>query len=393
MILVDTRMSGTSTEMVSHRVQLELLGTTTREWLFRDDRDLGVHGHSKVSPDLKQSTHRFKEEDTFGVIFSCDSRNTFPTNVWIHKITKGKKSDRCDLCRDLWIEEVRFRTEKDLPGQTLGHIQHTCEVLSAEHIDDHHQCWRLSHGELTPLGASEWKFLCVSGEKWLQTIWDDITSEFKDIPYLNLTQDTIWNVTRAREMVRPLTSVEDRRIKEGIPRKTVVKESFWRMWSDGISVLPPVGNTTGIFCILEHKRMSDSLVSYLFIFHLRDLLLPPFKVICFIFTSGISFFHLLKLSVLGRVSMVWVREVTTRGVGWASEEVSDLITPPLNGVIHAFENIRVYIECSQCVRDKVNLFCLPVLTMYHRAYDDPEECVLVLGCTLIPNKVPITDSW
>jgi hypothetical protein len=32
------------------------------------------------------------------------------------------------------------------------------------------------------------------------------------------------------------------------------------------------------------------------------------------------------------------------------------------------------------------------LTMYHRAYDDPEECVLVLGCTLIPNKVPITDS-
>jgi hypothetical protein len=37
--------------------------------------------------------------------------------------------------------------------------------------------------------------LCVSDEKYLQTIWDDITSEFKDIPYLNLTQDTIWTVT------------------------------------------------------------------------------------------------------------------------------------------------------------------------------------------------------
>ncbi len=30
------------------------------------------------------------------------------------------------------------------------------------------------------------------------------------------------------------------------------------------------------------------------------------------FTSGLSFFLLLKLSCLGRVSMVWVREVTTK---------------------------------------------------------------------------------
>ncbi len=64
-------------------------------------------------------------------------------------------------------------------------------------------------------------------------------------------------------MTHPLTSVEDRRIKEGIPKETVVKESFWRMWPDGITVLPPVGNTTGIFCILEHKRMSDVFDRYL----------------------------------------------------------------------------------------------------------------------------------
>ena len=70
--------------------------------------------------------------------------------------------------------------------------------------------------------APEWSFLCVSDE----TIWDYITSEFKDIPYLNLTQDTIWNTVRAREMAHPLTPVEDRRIKEGIPKETVVKESF-----------------------------------------------------------------------------------------------------------------------------------------------------------------------
>jgi hypothetical protein len=42
-----------------------------------------------------------------------------------------------------------------------------------------------------------------------------------------------------------------------------VKESFWRMCPDGITVLPPVVHTPGIFCILEHKRMSDVCNRYL----------------------------------------------------------------------------------------------------------------------------------
>jgi hypothetical protein len=63
--------------------------------------------------------------------------------------------------------------------------------------------------------------------------------------------------------VEALTPVEDRRIKEGIPKETVVKESFWRMRPDGITVLSHVVNTTGIFCILEHKRMSDVCDQYL----------------------------------------------------------------------------------------------------------------------------------
>ena len=37
---------------------------------------------------------------------------TFPTNAWIHKITKKKESDRCDLCKALRIAEDRFTTEK-----------------------------------------------------------------------------------------------------------------------------------------------------------------------------------------------------------------------------------------------------------------------------------------
>jgi hypothetical protein len=76
--------------------------------------------------------------------------------------------------------------------------------------------------------------LCVSGEKCLQTIWDEITSDFEDIRYLNLTQETIWNAARTREMARPLTPVENKRIQEGIPRETVMKESFWRMRPDGM---------------------------------------------------------------------------------------------------------------------------------------------------------------
>jgi len=61
-------------------------------------------------------------------------------------------------------------------------------------------------------------------------------------------------------MARLLTPVEETRIKEGIPKETVVKESFWRMRPDGVAVL---GNKAGIFCILEHKRMSDVCERYL----------------------------------------------------------------------------------------------------------------------------------
>jgi hypothetical protein len=105
--------------------------------------------------------------------------------------------------------------------------------------------------------------LCVSGEKCLQTIRDEITADFEDIQYLNLTQETIWNAARAREMARPLKPGEHKRIQEGIPRETVMKESFCRMRPDGIAVLPPAGNKAGTFCILEHKRMSDCCEHYL----------------------------------------------------------------------------------------------------------------------------------
>jgi hypothetical protein len=42
----------------------------------------------------------------------------------------------------------------------------------------------------------------------------DIPSEIENLQYLNLTQDTIWNTARAREMDCPLTQTEARRIQE-----------------------------------------------------------------------------------------------------------------------------------------------------------------------------------
>jgi hypothetical protein len=231
-----------------------IISTFTADWFLREGQGRELLGEWMKKTAVKSQDQRR--------MLQANS-HTFPTNSWRHKITKGRESDRCDLCRTLWMVEGRFRTEEELPKQTLGHIQHTCEALSAAHIDAHHQCWRLIHGELARLAAPEWKFLCISGEKCLQTIWDEITTDFKDVQYLNLTQETIWNEARTREMAHPLKSAEHKRIQEGTPRETVMKESFWRMRPDGIAVLPPAGNKTDTFCILEHKRMSDCCEHYL----------------------------------------------------------------------------------------------------------------------------------
>jgi len=110
----------------------------------------------------------------------------------------------------------------------------------------HHQCWRLIHGELARLAAPEWKFLCISGEKCLQTLWNEIPSEIEGLHYLNLTQDALWTAARDREMGRPLTQAEISRVQEGQPKEDIAKERFWRMRPDGIAVLPPGGKSCKI---------------------------------------------------------------------------------------------------------------------------------------------------
>jgi hypothetical protein len=109
-----------------------ITSTVTADWFLREGQGREMLGEwMKMTSVRSQDQRRMLRENS----------HTFPTNVWIHKITKGKESDRYDLCRTLWIVEGRFRTEKEVPEQTLGHIQHICESLSTAHTDAHHQCW------------------------------------------------------------------------------------------------------------------------------------------------------------------------------------------------------------------------------------------------------------
>ncbi len=58
-------------------------------------------------------------------------------------------------------------------------------------------------------------------------------------------------------MKSPLTQAEGKKIQEGQPKEVVARERFSRLRPDGIAVLSPAGNKADVFCILEHKRMSD----------------------------------------------------------------------------------------------------------------------------------------
>ena len=47
----------------------------------------------------------------------------------------------------------------------------------------------------------EWRFMCITGEKNLETVWKEFTEEFEeDLEWMNITKDAIWNSARDREM-------------------------------------------------------------------------------------------------------------------------------------------------------------------------------------------------
>ncbi len=111
---------------MSHQIG-SISSTFTSDWYLRkgESRD-------KMGEWMKKATVR--SQDQRRMIQA--NTHSFPSNYWRNKITKGKESDKCDLCRVLWITEGRFNTEDELPIQTLGHIQHQCETLSEAHTLD-----------------------------------------------------------------------------------------------------------------------------------------------------------------------------------------------------------------------------------------------------------------
>ncbi len=66
-------------------------------------------------------------------------------------------------------------------------------------------------------------FVLVSGFRHYGMIYHPRSRVFQ---YLNLTQDTIWNTARDREMQCPPTQVENRRIQGGQSKEAVAKERF-----------------------------------------------------------------------------------------------------------------------------------------------------------------------
>jgi hypothetical protein len=179
--------------------------TFTSDWYLRKDKS-----RNKMGEWLKKTTVRSQDQRRM----LQPNTHSFPSNYWRHKITKGKETNRCDLCRSLWITEGRFNTEDDLPIQTLGHVQHQCETLSEIHTLVHHRFWRIIHTELGRLTSSKWQFICI------------------------------------------MTETEQERLKVGISKETIVVERIWKKRPDGFPIKISIETKEGELVILEFKRTS-----------------------------------------------------------------------------------------------------------------------------------------
>ena len=231
----------------------DITSTFTGDWLLTEGES-----RDKLGEWLKKLQVRYQDQRRMlKSIMHC-----FPSNFWRHKITNGKESDKCDLCKALWISQGRFTTESALPIQTLGHIQHTCEALSEIHTMTHHRCWCLIHGELSRLASSVWRFICISNEKSFRTAWTELAQEFPEV-FNHCAEQTLWNAARDTEMKHPLTRAETTRKQQGISLEQIAEDRLWNKRPDGIAFKMPTNTKTGVICLLEFKRMSDVTSHYI----------------------------------------------------------------------------------------------------------------------------------
>jgi predicted Zn-ribbon and HTH transcriptional regulator len=80
--------------------------TFTSDWYLRKGET-----QDKLGEWLKKTTVRSQDQRRMLQAIT----HSFPSNHWRHKITTAKESNRCDLCKALWIAEGRFTTQDDLP--------------------------------------------------------------------------------------------------------------------------------------------------------------------------------------------------------------------------------------------------------------------------------------
>jgi hypothetical protein len=230
-----------------------ITSTFTGDWFLTEGES-----RDKLGEWIKKTQIRYQDQRRMlKSIIHC-----FPSNFWRGKITNGKESDRYDLCKALWISQGRFTTEATLPVQTLGHIQHTCEVLSQIHTMTHHRCWCLIHGNLSRLTSSDWRCICIDNEKCFRTVWTELVQEFPEV-FNHCEEQTIWTVTRDSEMQRPLTHTETIRRQQGISHEQIAEDRLWNQRPDGIAFKMPTDTESGVICQLEFKRMSDVTSHYI----------------------------------------------------------------------------------------------------------------------------------
>ena len=82
--------------------EVSITVTYTADWLLRQ----GEYWR-KLGDWLKENSVNSQDQRRILKVIS----NTFPSNVWIHRITKGKESNKWDLWKDLRIKENHFTTQ------------------------------------------------------------------------------------------------------------------------------------------------------------------------------------------------------------------------------------------------------------------------------------------
>jgi hypothetical protein len=183
--------------------------TFTSDWYLRkgESRD-------KMGEWLKKATVRPPDQRRM----LQGNTHSFPSNYWRHKITKGKESNKFELCRALWIAEGRSNTDDEPPIQTLGHVQNQCEALSEIHTLAHHRCWRIIHAELGRLASS------LNGDSFaknLKTIWNELDNECAEV-FNFCSVQTLENATTEQARHHPLTEAEERKHRAGTTKEKIV---------------------------------------------------------------------------------------------------------------------------------------------------------------------------